>query len=78
MYTWGVQKCISLYEEYKLTMSYDIESPQPDDDLYDTESLQPYISIFNPVTVYIVLVGLIILGGLENFHSTAVPKLHQP
>ena len=37
-----VQKCISLYTEYKLTMSHDTESPQPDDDLYDTESTQPY------------------------------------
>ena len=26
--------------EYKLTMSYDTESLQPDDDLYDTESTQ--------------------------------------
>ena len=34
-----VQKCISLY---KLTMSYDTESLQPDGDLYDTESTQPY------------------------------------
>ena len=34
--------CISLYAEYKLTMSYDTESPQPDNDLYDTKSTQPY------------------------------------
>ena len=38
----GVPKCINLYAEYKLSMSYDNESPQPDDGLYDTESLQPY------------------------------------
>ena len=37
-----VPKCISLYVEYKLSMNYDNESPQPDDDLYHTESLQPY------------------------------------
>ena len=37
-----VPKCISLYVEYKLSMSYDNDSSQPDDDLYDTESLQPY------------------------------------
>ena len=28
--------------KYELSMSYDTESPQPDDDLYDTESQQPY------------------------------------
>ena len=37
-----VRECIILYAEYKFSMSYDNESPQPDDDLYDTESLQPY------------------------------------
>ena len=72
----GVRDCISVYAEYKLSMSYDMESPQPDNDLYDTESQQPYISICNPVTVYIVLVKLIISGGLENYHSTT--PLHQP
>ena len=62
---------------YKLSMSYDTESPQPDDDLYDVaESLQPYISICKPVSVYIVIVELIILGGLENLHSTTPP--YQP
>ena len=34
--------CISLYAEYELSMSYDTESPQPDNNLYDTESLQPH------------------------------------
>ena len=29
----SVLKCVSLYVEYKLFMSYDNESPQPDDDL---------------------------------------------
>ena len=50
---------------------YDTESPQADDDLYDTESLhvQPY-PIGNPVTVYIVLVEPIILGRVGNLHST--------
>ena len=66
-----VWDCIRLYTEYKLSMSYDTGSPQPDDNLYDvTESLQPYISICNPISVYIGLVELIILGGLENLHST--------
>ena len=51
-------------------MSYDNESPQPDDDLCDTESLQPYISICNPIIVYIILVELIIPGVLKNFQST--------
>ena len=46
-----VPKCVSLYAKYKLSMNYDNESPQPDDDLYDTESLQPYISICNPATL---------------------------
>ena len=41
MYT-EYRNCISLYMEIKLSMSYDNESPQPNDDLYDTESLQPY------------------------------------
>ena len=41
-----VRYCISLF-----TMNYDNESPQPDDDLYDTESLQPYISVCNPITI---------------------------
>ena len=58
--------------EYKLSMSYDNESPEPDDDLYDTESLNPYIC--NPVSIYIVLVELIFPGGLENFHSTTRRK----
>ena len=32
------------YVEYKLSMSYEMESPQPDDDLYDVaEPLQLYI-----------------------------------
>ena len=66
----GVWDCISLYVEYKLSMSYDTKSSQPDDDLHDTESLQPYISIWYSVTIYIVLVELIILGVLENFHFT--------
>ena len=61
-----VRYCISLYAEYKLSISCDMESFQPDEFLYDTESLQPYISICNPVTVYIVLVELIIPGGLET------------
>ena len=38
-----VQDCISLYAEYKLSMNYDTESSQLDDDLYDIESLQPYL-----------------------------------
>ena len=37
-----VQERIRLYAEYKLSMSYDNESPEPDDYLLDTESLQPY------------------------------------
>ena len=37
----GNIQCISLYTEYRLSMSYDIELLQPDDDLYDTEQLQP-------------------------------------
>ena len=36
-----VQKCISIQACYELH-AYDTESPQPGDDLYDTESLQPY------------------------------------
>ena len=71
-----VQDCISLYAEYKLSMSHDTESPQPDDDLYDTELLQAYISICNLASIYIVLVELIIPEGLENLHSTTPP--HQP
>ena len=64
-----VQDCISLYTKYKLSMSYDTESPQPDDDLYHVaESLQPYIHTYicNPISVHIVLVELIIPGELEN------------
>ena len=65
-----------MYAEYKLFMSYGKESPQPDYDLYDdAESLQPYIPICNPVSVYIVLVELNIPGGLENLHSTTVSLL---
>ena len=61
-----------LYSGVQAFMSYDKELPQPDDDLFDvTESLQPYISICDHVSVYIVLVELIIPGGLENLHSTA-------
>ena len=67
----GVWDCISLYTKYKLSMSCDTESLRLDDDLYDvTESPQPYISLCNPVSVYIVVVELIILGRLENLHST--------
>ena len=51
----------------KLSMSYDTESSQPDDGLYDTKSLQPYISICNPVSI---LVEPITPGGLENLHTT--------
>ena len=41
--------------EYKLFMC-DTESFRPDDDLYDvTEALQPYISICNFITVYVIL-----------------------
>ena len=54
-------------------MSYDTESPQLDDDLYDTESPQPC----NPVTVYIVLVELNYLGrvGKLSLHNTSPPAL---
>ena len=70
-----VQNCINLYAKYELSMSYDTDSPQPGDDLYDTESLQPYTC--NPVTVYIVLVELIIPVRLENLHSTtATNEMH--
>ena len=63
----GVQDYISLYVEYKLFMSCDTESLRPDDDLYDvTESLQPYISISNPISIYIVLVQLIIVRGWKT------------
>ena len=65
----GGEECISLYTEYKLSMSYDTESSQPDDDLYD-RWVTTTIHIRNPVSVYIVLVELIIPGGLENLHST--------
>ena len=67
-----IRECASLYMEYKLSVRYDMESPQPDDDLYDTESVQPCISICNPVSVYIVLTELIISGGLENLHSATI------
>ena len=67
LYTCVGRDCISLNGEFKLSSyeSYDTESPQSDNDLYDTESIQPYPC--NLVTVYIILVELIIPEGLENF-----------
>ena len=63
------KKCIRLYTVYKLTMSYDTESPQPDDDLYDTESTQP-LCICNPIIIYLVLVALNYSGkGWKTFTS---------
>ena len=39
-------------KEYKLIMSYDTESPEQDDDLYDLESLQPYPYAFPLLFIY--------------------------
>ena len=71
MWSTGLYKLVHRVQ-CKLSLSYDTESPQPDNDLYDIESLQPYISICNPVSVYIVLIKLIIPGGLENVQSTTM------
>ena len=63
-----VLNCISLYTKYKHSMSYDSESLQPDDVLYDTESLR-HIHMQFRYRLYSSQ-ELIIPGGLENLHST--------